>query len=111
MAGAVLNGMTLLPGDFRKSSTRQARGWLSQGAFRPFQLIKPLATFCLRVDIAQEGRDLYKTRTDGRGNFKIDGLDYNGFFSAEFTLPSETRTRGFRMRLDGAETPKIFDFS
>jgi hypothetical protein len=84
-----------------------SKGLVLSGNLSAVSTDQTVSNLLLEVDITQEGRDLYKTRTDSRGNFKIDGLDYNGFFSAEFTLPSETRTRGFRMRLDGSDSPLI----
>jgi len=97
----------IIAGRFPEIKHSPSKGLVVSGNLSAVSTDQTVSNLLLEVDITQEGRDLYKTRTDSRGNFKIEGLDYNGFFSAEFTLPSETRTRGFRMRLDGSDTPSL----
>ncbi|MBW6497059.1 MAG: TonB-dependent receptor plug domain-containing protein [Bacteroidales bacterium] len=99
----------IISGNFPELKFNNPQGLVLSGQLSAVAVDRTVSNVLLEVSINQESRDVYSVRTNERGLFRIEGLDYNGNYRAEFTLPNESRPRGFRLRLDGSESsPRDF---
>jgi hypothetical protein len=94
----------ILSGEFAQPQYTKPQGQVLSGQLTSMNTDQIPSAVLLEIAIVQEGRDVYSTQTDEKGFFKLEGLDYNGYYTAEFRLPNESRPRGFRLRVDGTET-------
>lgn len=94
----------IVSGKFPELKFDNPSGLVLSGQLSAVAVDRAVSNVLLEIAINQESRDVYTVRTNERGMFRIEGLDYNGHYTAEFTLPNESRPRGFRLRLDGSET-------
>jgi len=99
----------IVRGNFPELKYNNPSGLVLSGQLSAVAVDRAVSNVLMEIAIRQESPDVYTVRTNERGLFRIEGLDYNGFYTAEFTLPNESRPRGFRLRLDGSETsPRSF---
>ena len=102
----------ILAGNFPPIQFTKPRGHAISGQLNSVNAEQLSANVLLEITIVQEGREVYTTRTNERGFFSLEGLDYNGYFTAEFRLPDQNRPRGFSLRVDGTETtPRSFSMN
>lgn len=97
----------ILAGGFPAPKFIKHQGHVLSGQLSSINSDQIPSNVLLEIAIVQEGREVYTTQTNERGFFSLEGLDYNGYYTAEVRLPNESRPRGFRLRVDGTETASL----